>query len=222
MEYTLNNILDELNHLANEKRKNMYIKQGVKEQILGVNLGDLRKLATKIKINHKLGYELWNTNVFEARIIASHIFDLNKLDTKEFIKLIKMTETGSVIDELSFRIFENKNYQIELFDLWVLDKDIRVNRLAWNIAITMNHNNELNDEQVNKILEIIENNLVQADTMIQFTMNRCLCEIGIKNQKFTQHCISLGEKLGVYQSMKVSKGCVSPYAPIWINSVINK
>jgi 3-methyladenine DNA glycosylase AlkD len=221
MEKPLTSILNELNNLAVEKRKNMYVKQGVKEEILGVNLGDLRKLSSKIKIHHELALELWNTNIFEARIIACNIFDLTKIDTSLFVKLIESTETGSVIDELSFRLYEHKN-QIELFDIWVVDKDVRLKRVAWNIAILMNHNNELNDNQVDKILNIIENNLAQADSLIQFTMNRCLSEIGIKNKSFTQRCISIGEKLGVYKSMKVSKGCVSPYAPTWINSVINK
>jgi len=47
-------------------------------------------------------------------------------------------------------------------------------------------------------------------------MNHALCEIGIRYPQFTERCITLGETLGVYRDLKVSKGCTSAYAPNWI------
>lgn len=35
-------------------------------------------------------------------------------------------------------------------------------------------------------------------------------------------CLALGEKLGVYKDVKVSKGCTSPYALDWIAAGIRK
>ena len=42
---------------------------------------------------------------------------------------------------------------------------------------------------------------------------------------FPQHrerAIAMGEKLGIYRDYPVSKGCTSPFAPIWINAMVSR
>lgn len=215
-------IISDLHRLSNEKRKKMYEKLGIKETIIGVNLGDLRKLAEKIKTNHGLAYELWATEIYEARVIASILFDAKQLDQSDIEKLILSTQSGAVIDELSFQQFADMDNQINLLDKWILESDSRLRRAGWNMGIILNHDTKLSDEKINQLLNFIELNLKSADNMIQFAMNRCLCEIGIKHDQFTNQCLLIGEKLGVYKAMKVSKGCTSAYAPIWISVVRKK
>lgn len=159
MEKSAQSILSELNALANDKRKTMYLKQGVKEHVLGVNLGDIRKIASKNKPNNKLAVELWNMNIFETRIMASNLFDKNMLEVSDLIQMIESTETGSVIDELSFQTFENRDNFIELFDQWVISSDTKLKRVAWNLAIILNHRNLLNDASINRIIDFIKFNL---------------------------------------------------------------
>lgn len=219
---TVKSIIDQITVLANVKRKAMYLKQGVKEEIIGVNLGDLRKLADRIKVNHALALELWNTNIYEARVVACMIFESLMLDENTIEQLILSTDSGPVIDEFSFQIFDDLSNQLELYDKWIKERNHKLKRAAWNMAIVMNHDNKLTDDKIRDILNYIEANLADANEMFQFAMNRCLCEIGIRHDSFTQQCISIGENLAVYKEMKVSKGCTSAYAPIWINVVRNK
>jgi 3-methyladenine DNA glycosylase AlkD len=222
MQNTVHNILEELNKLAYEKRKDMYLKQGIKENIIGVNLGDLRKIANKIKMDHSLALQLWETDVYEARVIASKLLDPTRLSLSDLERLITSTQSGPVIDELSFQIFEQIDNQINLFDKWITNEDPRYKRAGWNMGIILNHESKFNQEKLIEIVNNIENNLAQATLDYQFAMNRCLCEVGIKHDSLTEKCISVGEKLGIYKDMKVSKGCTSPYAPIWINTVRKK
>jgi len=222
MTQTVNDILKVITELAYDKRKDMYIKQGIKEEILGVNLGDLRKVAEKNKTNHDLALQLWDTNIYEARVIACKLFDSKKLNLAELKKLILSTESGPVIDELSFQMFELLDNQLELFDLWIHSDEPRFNRAGWNMGIVLNHDTKLDVAKLNEILDYIDNNLSLATNDYQFAMNRCLSEIGIKYDHLTERCVLIGEKHGVYKEMKVSKGCTSPYAPIWISVVRKK
>jgi len=50
----------------------------------------------------------------------------------------------------------------------------------------------------------------------------CLAEIGIHFPEHQQRAIAIGEKLGVYRDYHVSKGCTSPFAPIWINEMVKR
>jgi hypothetical protein len=51
-------------------------------------------------------------------------------------------------------------------------------------------------------------------------MNFCLAGIGIQFPKHRERALTIGEKLGIYRDFPVSKGCTSPFAPIWINEMV--
>ena len=58
--------------------------------------------------------------------------------------------------------------------------------------------------------------------MPKWTMNYCLAEIGITSPPHRARAMAIGEKLGVYRDYPVSKGCTSPFAPIWINEMVSR
>jgi 3-methyladenine DNA glycosylase AlkD len=57
---------------------------------------------------------------------------------------------------------------------------------------------------------------------VQWTMNMCLAEIGIHFPQHRKRAIAIGEKLGIFRDYPVSKGCTSPFAPIWINEMVRR
>jgi 3-methyladenine DNA glycosylase AlkD len=61
-----------------------------------------------------------------------------------------------------------------------------------------------------------------ADPVVQWTMNSTLAEIGIHSPKLRKRAITIGETLGIYRDYPVSKGCTSPFAPIWINAMVSR
>jgi len=53
-------------------------------------------------------------------------------------------------------------------------------------------------------------------------MNNTLAAIGIHFPELRQRAIAVGEKLGIYRGYPVSKGCTSPFAPIWIEYMVSR
>src|SRR5262249_2128671 len=72
------------------------------------------------------------------------------------------------------------------------------------------------------ILDRIESEMGNAAPEAQWTMNAGLAGIGIHFSKHRKRAIAIGEKLGVYRDYPVSKGCTSPFAPIWINEMVRR
>jgi len=54
----------------------------------------------------------------------------------------------------------------------------------------------------------------------QWTMNSCLAEIGIHFAQHRERALAVGEQLGVFRDYPTSKGCTSPFAPIWITALV--
>ncbi len=44
----------------------------------------------------------------------------------------------------------------------------------------------------------------------------------LANKIKTNHELAIGETLGIYRDYPVSKGCTSPFAPIWINAMVSR
>jgi 3-methyladenine DNA glycosylase AlkD len=61
-----------------------------------------------------------------------------------------------------------------------------------------------------------------ADPVVQWTMNSALAEIGIHVPKLRKRAIAIGDTLGVFRDYPVSKGCTSPFAPIWIDAMVRR
>jgi len=103
---------------------------------------------------------------------------------------------------------------------WRSARSATKQRVFWSVQArsVRAENHELNEE----LLEHIEKELPTASGPVQWNMNWCAAQIGIADEGLRERCIALGERLGLYKDYPVSKGCTSPYLPIWIGSVVGK
>ena len=72
------------------------------------------------------------------------------------------------------------------------------------------------------LLDRIESEMGNAAPEVQWTMNCSLAEIGIHFPDHRERALAIGETLGIYRDYPVSKGCTSPFAPIWINAMLSR
>lgn len=76
--------------------------------------------------------------------------------------------------------------------------------------------------EIPALLDRIENEMATSAPETQWTMNFTLAEIGINHPEYRQRAVDIGEKLSVYRDYPVSKGCTSPFAPVWIKEMVSR
>jgi 3-methyladenine DNA glycosylase AlkD len=219
---TYNEILAQLEALSSEKTAKIYARLGVKESILGVNKGPLRKLAESLGTNEALAQAAWNSGIFEMRLIAITIADPDRLTPKKVETWVTQSESLPVIDELCFTWFETMPLGMDQIHTWINDSTRLHQRCGWNLAIVKAHRKQLANADLSELFHRVERELVSAPSLVQDAMNRCLVEISVTYPEFTQEGLDVGERLGVYKEVRVAKGCTSPYAPDWINAVLKR
>ncbi|MGL4624500.1 MAG: DNA alkylation repair protein [Culicoidibacterales bacterium] len=205
----------QLEALANEKRKKSYVKDDPTYTGFGVMAGELRKIAKKIKRDHELAKQLWASGNSDARVIAAMIFDPEQLNTQECEQLICSCQSYRSHDELIAHTLSQAQAAQTLAEKWWDSDDEFLARAGWSLVVAK----IINKKELEKIpsyLTKIEREMQQAKGKHQDVMNRALCEIGIRYPEYTERCLAIGEKLGVYKDVKVAKGCTSPYALEWI------
>ncbi|SHO51377.1 DNA alkylation repair protein [Anaerocolumna xylanovorans] len=219
---TKNEILTILSSLSNEKRKQMYMKNGAGENTYGVLLGELRKLAKQLGTNHELALELWHSGNTEAKWLACMLFDAKQLTIDEARDMVSKITYPDIIDKFVGEVICKTKFSDILAEEWSVSGEDNLGRAGWNIIVHKVSDGELTNEALEKLLETIEAELQTVTPGKQWAMNHALCEVGICYPQFTERCITLGETLGVYRDLKVPKGCTSAYAPNWIAAVIKK
>lgn len=218
---TLKSTLKELESLGDEKVKKQNAKSGVGDKQYGVKLGDLRKVAKKIKLNHELALQLLKTDNFDAQMLAMLIIKPKELSADELDVMIHSLKYDRVADWINSYVVKEHPDNEKLRKKWMKDKNPMAARAGWNLTSQrVARNPEMVD--IPALLKRIEKEMAKAAPEAQWTMNFTLAGIGIHHPEHRQRAIDIGEKLGIYRDYPVSKGCTSPFAPIWINEMVSR
>lgn len=217
----LKETLKQLEALGNEKMRAQNTKNGAHENQFGVRLGDIKKLAKKIKANHELALSLWDTENIDARLLATLIIKPNELSIEEMDKIVQSVEFNQVADWLNAYVVKNHPENEALRQLWMTSAQPMTARAGWNLTASRVVRDPEGLELA-VILDRIESEMGKAAPEVQWTMNSTLAEIGIHFPDHRERALAIGEKLGIYRDYPVSKGCTSPFAPIWIKEMVSR
>jgi 3-methyladenine DNA glycosylase AlkD len=218
---TLSEILKQLEELGNEKMRAHNAKYGAGDNQFGVKLGDIRALAKKIRSNQKLAMSLWKTGNVDAQLLATLLIMPKNLSADELDRMVRSVTFVHAADWLCAYVVKKHPDKETLRQEWMATTDRWAARAGWSLTA----------ERVVKsaagldlaaLLDRIESEMGDADPVVQWTMNCTLAEIGIHFPKLRNRAIAIGESLGIYRDYPVSKGCTSPFAPIWIRAMVSR
>ncbi len=218
---TLDETLKQLQALGNEKVRAHYTKYGAGDNQFGVKLGDIRVLAKKIKTNHELAMSLWETGNVDAQLLATLLLKPKHLSAQEMDRMVRSVAFVHVADWLNAYVVKQHPDKETLRQEWMVADDRWTARAGWSLtAERVVKSPEGLD--LTALLDRIESEMGRADSVVQWTMNGTLAEIGIHFPKLRKRALAIGETLGIYRDFPVSKGCTSPFAPIWINAMVSR
>ena len=223
---TLDEAMRQLEALGNagvraQNSKSGPMGSGAGDNQFGVPRGDVRKLANKIKSNHELALSLWKTGNIDAQFLAILLIKVNLLSADEMERMVKSLTYVWVSDWLYSYVLKEHADKETLRKKWMQSGERWLARAGWQLTAGRAAKNP-EGLDLEALLDRIEKEMGAAPREVQWTMNMCLAEIGIHNPKLRKRAIAIGEKLGVYRDYPVSKGCTSPFAPIWIDYMVSR
>lgn len=245
----LREALAELESMGDEKRRAWNVKNGAeKTRTFGCATGDIRALAKKIKTNHELALELWKTGNVDAQMLAILLMKPKELSAKQVDQMVREARFAWVADWFNAYIVREQpaGDKEALRIKWMEDKDGWAARAGWNLTASRivqsaqsgkagtagtgakARGAKAGDDggagglDLPALLDRIESEMADAPPEAQWTMNAVLANIGIHDARLRKRAIAIGEKLGVYRDYPCSKGCTSPFAPIWIKEMVKR
>ena len=218
---TVKEALKELKALGNAKVRAQNAKSGAGDNQFGVSLGDIRVLAKKIRTDHPLALSLWETGNVDAQFLATLLIQPKKLSADELDRMVQSIAFVRVADWLNAYVVRQHPDKETLRQQWMAADDRWAARAGWDLTAERVAKNP-DGLAVPALLDRIESEMASADPAVQWTMNTTLATIGIHFPTQRKRAVSIGETLGVYRDYPVSKGCTSPFAPIWIDFMVSR
>jgi len=196
---------------ANEKRGDDH----------GVNLGQLRALAKRLKTQQDLSVRLWETGDTAARLLALLVCRPKAFRRDELDAMLRDARAPKLQDWLVNYVVKKSPHCEELRTAWLADTDPVVAAAGW--ALT-------SDRVVKKpggldlpaLLDTIEAEMKDAPDRLQWAMNTCLAQIGIEHAAYRKRATAIGERLEVLKDYPTPPGCTSPFAPAWIGEMVRR
>lgn len=203
------------------------------EQILSqinsdTKLGELRKIAKEIKIDHELAMELWSTGDYQPRLLAILIMD-KKLLTQEVLDKLDQdmqthtfAERNNLMDWLMANQLMKDKKTIALIESWENSPSALQRRTFWYYQARLRWTGQTPPDNTADLLSKIEANIMKEEPEVQWAMNFTAGWIGVYDEENRERCIKIGELTGLYKDEIVARGCTPNYLPGFITMEVNK
>jgi 3-methyladenine DNA glycosylase AlkD len=217
----LNEALQKLKSLGDEKVRAFNVRNGAGDDQFGVKLGDVRALAKKIGTDPELALALWKTGNLDARLLAILLMEPKRLAADDLDRMVRSVRCMQDAEWLTSYVVKKHPEKESLRQKWMSDDDPKAARAGWSLTAERVAKDADGLDLV-ALLDRIESELGAVDPMEQWTMNCALAGIGIHHPAHRERAVAIGERLGVYRDYPVSRGCTSPFAPIWIGEMVRR
>ena len=185
-------------------------------------LGELRKIAKDIKKDHPLAMELWSTDQFFPRLLATLIMD-KKLLSQGVIDALDLDiqkhdfeERIQLMDWLMANQLTKDKKTVALMESWVNSPSVLQRRVFWYYQARLRWMGNTDHSNTEYLLDSIEKNMLNEEPEVQWAMNYTAGQIGKWQEAYRDRCISIGEETGLYKDEIVPKNCTPSYLPKFI------
>ena len=187
----------------------------------GVNLTKLRAIATRLKTQHELALELWATGDAATRLVALLVCRPKAFSAAELDTMMREARVPKVLDWLLGDVVKKNPHAEELRVAWFDDADPLVAAAAWALT-SVRVAKKPEGLDLPGLLDLVEAHMKDAPSRLQWAMNECLATIGIHHPDLRERAVAIGHRLEVLKDYPTAPGCVSPFAPIWIDEMVRR
>src|SRR6187549_1483489 len=219
---TTEQIMKELEKKGSESIKKIFLNHGAKGPLFGVKVGDLKVIQKKVKKDHQLAMELFDTGNYDAMYLAGLIADESKMNKKDIQQWAEKSHNHGISEYTVAWVAAESEYGWELGMKWIESPKETIASSGWNTlsgVIAMKPDNELDITLIKKLLQRIVKEIHSAPNYVRYTMNGFVIGVGGYIKELTKDAIEAAKKIGdVYVDMG-GTACKVPSAPDYIKKM---
>jgi 3-methyladenine DNA glycosylase AlkD len=212
----------ELESYGNEQTKKVLVRHGAREPFFGVKVADLKKIVKKVKKDHELSLELYDTGNSDAMYLAGLIADESRISGDELRDWAKKAYWYMISDYTVAWVAAESPYGWELGLEWIESGEEFIASAGWSTlssCLSLYPHEKVDREKVMELLEQIKKDIHRAPNRVRYSMNGFVIAAGSYVPDQTEKAKEIGQTLGKIEVDMGSTACKVPFAPEYIKKI---
>ncbi|MBC8404423.1 MAG: DNA alkylation repair protein [Planctomycetes bacterium] len=208
-------VMTDLESFGSAQTRKTYTRHGSVGPMFGVKFGDLNKLVKKIKVDHDLAFELWNSGNFDARLLATMVADPARMTLKSLTTWQKDVDCHALSAALS-NLAQRSPVAQKLVAKWMSARSEWAAATAWMMVagICRELPATFTKTEYRAFLKTIEKEIHGAKNRVRYSMNAAL--IGIGSYIDEKSALAAAGRIGVVDVDHGDTSCKTPSAVPYI------
>lgn len=190
-------VLAELKSFANPENVAGMARFGIKGQkVLGISMKTLEPIAKRLRKDHALALQLWDSGIHEARLLACMIDDPKQITEAQMESWVNAFDSWDVCDQACNRLFDKTPYAYTKAVEWTIRDAEFVKRAGFVLMATLAvHDKKASDKPFIEFLPIIQREANDDRNFVKKAVNWALRQIGKRSLPLNAHAIQTAEAI---------------------------
>ena len=222
---TKEEVLDFLRDHSSKTFQNIFDNHGAAGSSYGVKIEYLKQLQKKIKKNHHLSLQLFETGISDAMYLAGLIADetkISKMDIQHWVE----TAAWPMISEYTVPwIAAESPYGWELALDWIKSDKESIASAGWatlSNLVALVPDEKLDKDLLRSLLNEIPGSIHQSPNRVRYTMNGFVISVGGYVSDLTEKAKSIAEEVGKVKVDMGKTACKVPDAVPYIDKMLSR
>jgi len=189
--------LAELQRLSSKKVRDGMARYGIpSDKALGVGVGAIQQYGKKLGKDQALAEALWETDVYEARLLASFVGEPAKLTPALMDRWCRDFDNWGVVDTVCFKLFDQSPHAWKRIEPWARMKGEFQRRAGFVLlACVAAHTENIPDEQFLRYLPLLEWGATDERNFVKKGVSWALRMVGLQSPGLRAACTVLAKRL---------------------------
>lgn len=166
------------------------------KKVFGVSMAAMRDLAKKFGRSHALAQELWKTEWYEARILASFVDEPEKVTASQMDRWCRDFDNWAVCDTVCFHLFDKTPHAFGKIAKWSQSDEEFVKRAAFALLASLAlHDKESGDEPFALCLRLVEGAATDDRNFVKKGVSWGLRGVGRRSPALHEAAVALAKRL---------------------------
>ena len=191
--------LTSLEKMGSKKfREDMVARYGIttQDKTLGVSMANIQKLGKDIGRNHELATALWNTGVYEGRMLAIYVAEPERVTPAQMDAWARDFDNWAVCDTVCFKLWDQTPLAWAKIAQWVKRREEFIKRAGFALlACVALHDKKSNDAPFLRALTFVEDGARDERNFVKKGASWALRAIGLRNAALKSAASEVAERL---------------------------
>jgi 3-methyladenine DNA glycosylase AlkD len=215
-------VVTELESLGSESIKKILMRHGAREPFFGVKVEHLKKIQKRVKADHALALELFDTGISDAMYLAGLIAEPQKMTKAQLNKWAKGAYWYMISCYTVAGVAAESRFGAELAHAWIDSPKEQIASAGWStwgLLVAVKPDEKLDRTEIEKLLDRVEKTVHGSQNRVKYTMVHFVIAVGCYMPALAAKAKSVAKAIGKVDVDMGDTSCKVPDAIAYIEKV---